>query len=115
VTPRDFPDWDTAKKISMSERVGKEEETLRETACVHVEERELIGFCKAYPLIVPEDEKFNKFLKEVAIPVLTIIGRSRWYRDQITDLGLALSLSEKPTQKSDTKNILKAKVKKRVK
>lgn len=96
----------------MSERVGKEEETLRDTACIHVVERELIGFCKAYPLIVPEDKEFNKYLKEVAIPVLTIIGRSRWYRDQITDLGLALSMSESKTQTQDTKNILKAKVKK---
>lgn len=107
-----FPDWrDTSKKIAMSERVGKILKFMQETACVHVEERELIAWCEVYPLIVPEDKDFIKFLKEVVKPVFVKVGQGRWYRDTITDLGFALSGKESDKKQEDTSKILDVEIK----
>jgi len=103
----DFFEWrDTSRKIAMSEKVGKLLKFMQETACVHVEERELIAWCEAYPLICPEDKDLIKFLKEVSIPVFRKIGRGKWYRDTITDLGFALSAKQRESQDEDTSQAL---------
>lgn len=104
-----FSDWrETSKKISMSEKAGrmKQFKKLVETACVHIDERELIAWCMAYGRICPEDKEFRKFLKKIAIPVLTEVGRARWYRSEVTDLGLALSMRKKSKQDQDTSKML---------
>jgi len=109
-----FDDWrNTARKVSMSEKAGQKLKFMRETACVHVQEREMLAFIEAYPLICPKDKTFIKFLKEVIKPVLMKIGRARWYRDTITDLGFALSTKDNAVDKrtEDAKNILKVDVK----
>jgi len=109
-----FDDWrDIARKVSMSEKAGRKLPFMRETACVHVQEREILAFIEAYPLLCPKDKKFIEFLEETVKPVMLKIGRARWYRDTITDLGFALSTKEDAVDKrtEDTKNILKVDVK----
>jgi len=107
-----FSDWrDVAKKVSMSEKAGRTMPFMKETACVHVEERELIAWIEAYPMISPEDKDFNEWLQKVAKPVLMRVGRARWYRDTITDLGFALASRDKKEASEDTQDILDAEVK----
>jgi len=109
MSDKGFPDWRlTQRKIAMSEKVGKLLEFMQETACVHVKEREVIGWLDAYGMINPEDEDFKKFLKEVAKPVLIRVGRAKWYRDTITDLGFALSAKEATTTEEDVSKVLDA-------
>lgn len=103
-------EWQTRAKISMSERAGKILKELQETACVHVEEREVIAWCKIYMLINPEDTEMKEFMENIAILAFTELGRQRWYRDTITDLGLALSKGSGKGVTSDAKDILDAKV-----
>jgi len=101
-------EWETKKKIAMGERVGALEQfsLLRETACVHLNERELIAWCHAFKILFPDAEGFNEFLEVKAIPALTKIGLGRWYRDQITDLSLALSGKKKTDNVQDAKDVL---------
>jgi len=96
------------KKIAMGERVGALEQfsLLRQTACVHLNEREIIGYCHAFKKLFPDAKDFNQFLEGKAIPALIDIGLGRWYRDQITDLSLALSGKKKTDNVQDTKDIL---------
>lgn len=103
-------EWQTKAKISMAEKVGKVLGELQETACVHIEEREIIAYCKIYMFLNPEDKEFNEFLKELAIPSFIELGRQRWYRDTITDLGLALSGKRSGTQTEDTGDILEKEI-----
>jgi hypothetical protein len=110
-----FGDWREIKqKIAMSERVGKREEfkSLQETACVHLEEREQIGYIRAFNIICGEDgdKDFKEFLEKKGIPALVEIGRGRWYRDTITDLGLALSSGKTESTTEDAEGILDAKI-----
>lgn len=103
-----FFDWRQFKeKVAMGERVGRIVPFLKDTACVHVEEREIIAWCEIYPLLNPEDKEFNEFLKNVAVPALTKLGMSKWYRDTITDLALALSQKERGKVEESAKDILK--------
>lgn len=107
-------EWDIKKKIAMGERVGGLTEYLfmQETAMVHLEEREFIAYCKGFGILFPQAKRFIKFLEEKAIPVLTVIGRGRWYRDTITDLALALSKSGKKIDSQDAVDILEEKIEK---
>lgn len=103
-----FFDWRQFKeKISMGEKVGKIIPFLKDNACVHVEERELIAWCEIYTVLNPEDKEFNDFLLNMAIPSLRKLGMSRWYRDILTDLALALSQKEKQTTDESEKDVLK--------
>jgi len=95
----------------MSEKAGRTMPFMKETACMHVEEREMLAWVESYGLICPEDEKFKEWLEKVAKPVLMKVGRSRWYRDTITDLGFALASREKTPQTEDTSKILDVDVK----
>ncbi len=107
-----FPEWRlTKQKISMAEKVGRILGFMKDTACVHVEQREEIAFCEIYKLINPEDKEFNDFLNVVAIPALVKLGQARWYRDTITDLGFALSGRTFSWQDVDTKDVLEAEIK----
>jgi len=101
-------EWEIKKKIAMGQRVGgiKDYEFMQETAMVHLNERELIAYAKGFKILFPHAKGFIKFLEEKAIPVLTIIGRGRWYRDTITDLSLALSKGERGQDREDTRDVL---------
>jgi hypothetical protein len=104
MTDKSF-DWrNTGQKISMGERVGKLVPFLKDTACVHVNERELIGNVRAFQVLLddtdPESKEFKDWLTQKAIPALTYIGLGKWYRDTITDLALALS-KKKVRQESE--------------
>ncbi len=110
-----FGDWrDTKQKIAMSEKVGKREDFkgLQETACVHLEEREQIGYIRAFNIIVGEDgdKDFKDFLEKKGIPALIEIGRGKWYRDTITDLGLALSSGKSEDKTEDAEGIIDAEI-----
>lgn len=96
------------EKISMSERIGKLEEfkRLAELACVHVDEREVIAWCYAYQIINPKDKGFIKFLKKIAIPVLKEIGRGRWFRSELSELGLAMSYIQRASKTEDSGSVL---------
>lgn len=102
-----IPDYyKSRQKIAMSEKVGRELKELQFTACVHLNERILIAKCKIYKLMFPEDTEFIEFLDKVGIPALIELGRQKWYRDQITDLGLALSGRDRGGKAEDTSDIL---------
>lgn len=92
----------------MGEKVGKIEEFkfFKDTACVHMEEREFIAFCEIYALFNPEDKEFNEELTELYIPALTKWGHSKWYRDTLTDLAFALSSKKRRDQSEDASNLL---------
>jgi len=106
-----FPEWRlTKQKISMSEKVGRILAFMKDTACVHVEQREEIAFCEIYKLINPDDMDFAKFLDGVAIPALVKLGQARWYRDTITDLGFALSGRKVSRVMEDVKGILEEEI-----
>lgn len=106
-----FPEWRlTKQKISMSEKVGRILGFMKDTACVHVEQREEIAFCEIYKLINPDDKGFNEFLDGVAIPALVKLGQGRWYRDTITDLGFALSGRKVSRVEEDAKGILEEEI-----
>ena len=105
-----FADWDLKHKASMGEKVGKIVEELAETACVHIEERELIGWVRSFEtMIPPEHEAFKLYLEEFVVNMLLRVGRQKWYRDTITDLGLALSKGSKDSQTEDTSKVLELK------
>jgi len=102
-------EWEVKKKTGMGQQVGALEKfkDLQETACVHVQQRELVAWCRVFPLICPEEKDFNKILEERFIPALIKVGRGRWYRDVLTDLSLALSVRGDTRQKQDAKDVLR--------
>ena len=105
-----YSDWRSVQeKISMSEKIGalKQFKDLQESACVHVEQRELIAWCHAYGIINPQDKGFKDFLEKIAIPVLVRVGRAKWYRSEVSDLGLAMSTRKRVSKTEDTRDVLK--------
>lgn len=104
---KEFNWQDTGEKISMGEKVGKFLTDLRDTACLHIDEREIISIMKMYITMFPDDKEFNSFLTTRAIPAFKQLGFGKWYRDVITDLALALaSKKEKKDSRVSAKNIL---------
>lgn len=105
-------EWTFRKKTAMGQQVGVLPlyQDLKETACVHVDQRELIAWCKAFPTLFPaenqEEKDFAEFLTKQAIPTLQAVGRARWYRDIITDLALALSSKDKGATSEDVGKLL---------
>ena len=75
----------------LSQRLAIIEPFFNQTACLHPQEREIVGYCEAYIEIFGDNDNFSKFLKEKAIPALQKIGISRWHRTELTDLGLRIS------------------------
>ena len=75
----------------LSQRLAMIEPFFNQTACLHPEEREIIGYCEAYIEMFGEKDEFARFLKDKAIPALQKIGISRWPRTELTDLGLRIS------------------------
>lgn len=67
---------------------------FNQTACLHPQEREIIGYCEAYISMFGEKDEFAKYLKKKVIPALQKIGIARWPRTELTDLGLAISAKD---------------------
>lgn len=83
----------------LSQRLAIIEPFFNQTACLHPEEREIVGYCQAYIEMFGDKDNFAKFLKTKAIPALQKIGISRWPRTELTDLGLRIS--NKDTEEVD--------------
>ena len=61
----------------------------QKTACLHPEERELIGLLWAVAdFIEKDDPALAKYLKDEIVPFIETIGIARWPRTELTDLGL---------------------------
>jgi len=101
-------EWEVKKKTGMGQQLGglKEFKDMQESACVHVQERELIGYARAFQVLFPDVKKFNEFLNTKVIPALTKIGRSRWYRDVLTDLSLGLSVRGDTRAREDVSKLV---------
>ena len=76
-----------------SKFVAQEEDFLRLTACLNPEEREIIGYCKAYKIFSGKTP-FTEFLEKKVIPAFVIIGMSRWDRSELSDLGFKIADSD---------------------
>ena len=81
----------------LSQRLAILEPFFNQTACLHPQEREIVGYCEAYRTIFGSKDNFAKFLKDKAIPALQKIGISRWPRTELTDLGLRISNKDTET------------------
>lgn len=79
-----------AQKL-LSQKVAKFDKFLSLTACLNIEERELIGYCRAFTKLFPANKEFNEFLEKKIIPAFVVIGQSKWFRSELTDLGFKLS------------------------
>lgn len=82
--------WETYR--AMSTDVGRlgEFAFMKLSACMGLEERKLL----AYTLTAREifnDREFSEFIDGFAVPFLTKLGRAKWGRDVVTDLGFALA------------------------
>lgn len=63
-------------------------EYLQLSALLHAEDREMIGLLFSFiQLSGNPNSKFNKWLRNKAIPALTIAGMFRCPRTELTDLG----------------------------
>ena len=51
----------------------------------------MLGFCEIAKKFFKGDKKFVAFIEEFAKPFFEYMGRAKWNRDVVTDLGLALS------------------------
>lgn len=75
----------------LSQRLAAIEPFFNQTACLHAEEREIIGYCEAYVTLFGKKDEFARYLKDKVMPALQKIGISRWPRTELTDLGLRIS------------------------
>lgn len=82
--------WETYRAMSVD--VGRILPFMKETACMNIDERKLIGISKFAKDLFSEDKEFVEFIDTMVIPFLTYEGRAKWNRDVVTDLGFALAL-----------------------
>ena len=73
----------------LSQRLSNIDPDYADSACVHPDEAELIGFCKAYIKMFGKSE-FSTWLDKQVIPALRMIGLARWPRSELTNLGLRI-------------------------
>ena len=98
--PREI--WETYQAMSVD--VGRLIPFLRDTSCMNVDERKMLGFCEIAKKLFEGDKKFVAFLDEFAKPFFEYMGRAKWNRDIVTDLGLALSMRE--SKRKDVSKLL---------
>ncbi len=97
----------------LAQRLAALAPKYNETACLHPEEREMIGACFAYIQLFGEETKFAEWLKTRMIPALTVLGLTRWPRTEMTDLGLRIGfldtqqyvIADEPTEEGEEENI----------
>ncbi len=86
--------WETFRAMSVD--VGLIHPFMRESAMMGLKERELLAYCVT-AIDVVKDAEFTEYIKEFAIPFIQNLGRARWGRDVVTDLGFALA--SRPSRK----------------
>lgn len=97
--------WESQGR-SMGQRIGESNPFLAKTACMDPESRELIAYLEALKTMIFLEVKYGELDKATAEeiineinvflePIVTVIGRARWEREDFTDLGLMLSLEKK--------------------
>jgi hypothetical protein len=76
---------DLFREISvLAQRVPDKDFLLGFTACMNPEEREIIGYIYVFKELF-KDNSLDEYLK-----AFQMLGRSRWMRTELTDLGLIL-------------------------
>lgn len=89
----------------MSVDVGKIIPFLGNTSCMNVEERKYLALIETIKGMFKDDKEFIKFLEQEVKPFFENMGRARWNRDIVSDLGFALSLRK--SRRKDVSKILK--------
>lgn len=74
----------------MSVDVGRLLPFMKDSACMGLEERKLLAYSETASDFF-EDAEFKEFIDKFVKPFLTKLGRAKWSRDVVTDLGFALS------------------------
>lgn len=92
----------------LSQRLANVDPDYKDSACLHPDEAEMIGFIKAYVILEKEsDPKFCTWLETKALPAIRKIGEARWPRSELTNLGLRIGsrddLFESLTKDAETK------------
>ena len=85
--------WETYRAMSVD--VAQIIPFMALTSCMNQEEREFLAYIEGLKLILkdsPEAESFIKFLDKWAIPIVQKIGRAKWGRDTVSDLGFAKAI-----------------------
>jgi len=100
--------WETYRAMSVD--VGRNNEFLKNTACMNQEQRVILADCELIKEIFKEDKEFVAFMNEIVIPFQQKQGWAHWGRDVVTDLGFALATQ--PRRGLHVKNLLKMEVKK---
>ncbi len=90
---------------AMSEKVGHIVPFMKESAMMGLKERELLAYCETAKRFF-KDAGFTEYIDEFAIPFIQNLGRARWGRDVVTDLGFALA-GQKRRQKILGERLLK--------
>lgn len=92
--------WETFRAMSVD--VGRQIPFLAETSCMNMEERVSLACLRfVESLFEIDDPEFVQFLNDVAIPYVKYVGRAKWERDIVTDLGLALSMRKEREARVD--------------
>jgi len=68
----------------LSQQIARKDRFLAATACMNEEERELYAILVIYRMLTKDNS-----LKEFE-PIIKILGKARWGRTELTDLGLRL-------------------------
>jgi len=103
--------WETYR--AMSTDVGRIFPFLAKVSCMNEKERLNIARCEIAKMLIPHP-RFKEFIDGVAIPYFAYVGRARWNKDIVSDLGLALSLkTSKRVSAKDVKTWMPDKVKKK--
>lgn len=98
--------WNTYR--AMSEVVGGKNKIFRDTACMSLTERKMVGICEGFIKMFkgsesPEVKRFIEFLNKQGIPFIQTYGRAKWGRDIVTDLGFAKSIHDQAKTSSAKK------------
>jgi len=96
--------WETYRAMSVD--VGRLVPFFVTTACMNPEERKIVAYIEGFKEIFGEIKRltpFIEFLEEKAKPFYVKLGRARWGRDVVTDLGFAKALQR--TRKEKLSNI----------
>lgn len=89
----------------LSQRAGEIQPFLAETGCLNPEEREIIGLCEAYKVLIhgdnketPKKDDFWLFLENQVIPAMQKIDMSKWARTELSDLGFIIGNKDEVNQ-----------------
>lgn len=96
--------WETYRAMSVDVGRIKDFKFLAQTACMNVDERKMIGFIEVAKKLFKGDKAFVAFLDKFAKPFFEYLGRAKWDRDVVTDLGFALA--NRQSRRKDVSKLL---------